>query len=948
MTSSNAEVTGSRSLLASLATALTIAALMLVPSEAIRMLCPRNMRRRVFQPRVARLKAVRRSVVPSPPPFPFSWLLLAWAVDDTEQSVVDELGLDACVYIGTARLGLRIFLATAWFDLGVVLPVNCVLSSYRPSNVDQWSDLDRFTIAHVAPGSRLLWVHAASAVLKTFAVLALLDRYSSWVQAQQLRARRAATTAAAPAQRTVLVTQVPDDADVETVFRSWYGDAVESVTPVMEPGLLTVIVAEKQARIKELEAARRQLADGGPRPTRRVPWAPWGEVVDVMDYCEEMLLECNSRLAAARRGVLSRPPERSLLRNAAFVTFRTARDATVAGQVVHGTDTSSWVCKPAPEPGNVVWRNVGSYTSSAALVLQLASWAATIAFCALYLVPAAAIQSFTFAASLARAFPPLRRALANPATQSLVEGVLPGVLLFLLAWIWPIFLRLFTVWQGVTTHADVDRGQTSKSFFYNVLVAFVSTVLSGAVWAGLAQAIHNPSQIPVLLAVKIPATSRFFMTYCLLQGVGGGGAMMARWWPAVQYMLRARAAAAARRGAAQGKRDTPSSAAAVAGAADAVAEAAKDDEAALWPPFHQPFGRFFPRILLQIQILVIFSTIAPIMQGVSLFYFLPAITAAKCKMLYAHEKDYEGYGRMWPLVRSCVCIILVVYQLTIAGLLGLKDAIYPAWVVGVACIPATLLLQRRMALRYNPSMYGAVPIEVHSEVERKMARRSAAAARASREAAVPATPVATSAALPVVELTEAEANNMAENEVTVFDIGSGSPLAGWSRRIIAGSSTLELVSLEVGPGTAGANLPATPATPASPLPLPQVPPPPERRMYPYLHPALDVDESLASDAALSRRFGRSSVPDVVLRGIITAGSSNSTMWRIIRAALRRGRTVLRFYCGLLVDNADSAQADDEDTGSPSREPASIVNAPVVAIQPLTPLHYALDKRTASP
>jgi hypothetical protein len=935
MSSSNVEVTGARSLLASLATALTIAALMLVPSEAIRMLCPRTMRRRVFQPRIARMKSVRHSVVPSPPAFPFSWLVLAWAVDDTEQSVVDELGLDACVYIGTARLGLRIFLATAWFDLGLVLPVNCVLSSYRPSNVDQWSDLDRFTIAHVAPQSRLLWVHAASAILKTFAVLALLDRYSSWVQAQQLRARRAAATVAAPAQRTVLVTQVPPHTDVETVFRGWYGDAVESVTPVMEPGLLSVIVAEKVARTKELEAARRQLAAGGPRPTRRVPpWLPCGEVIDVLDYCEEMLLECNSRLAAARRGVLSRPPERKLLRNAAFVTFRTARDATVAGQVVHGTDTSTWVCKPAPEPGNVVWRNVGSYSSSAQLALQLASWGATLCFCFLYLVPAAAIQSFTFAASLSRAFPPLRRALASPATQSLVEGVLPGVLLFLLAWIWPIFLRLFTVWQGVSTHSDTDRGQTSKSFFYNVLVAFVSTVLSGAVWAGLAQAISNPSQIPVLLAIKIPATSRFFMTYCLLQGVGGGGAMMARWWPAVQYMLRSRAAAAARRGAAHGKRDTVPGAAAVADAATAVADASKDDEAALWPPFHQPFGRFFPRILLQIQILVIFSTIAPLMQVVSLFYFLPAITAAKCKMLYAHEKDYEGYGRMWPLVRSCVCIILVVYQLTIAGLLGLKGAIYPAWVTGVACIPLTLILQRRMALRYNPSMYGAVPIELHTEVERKAARRTTQA-RASQDGAASPAPAPKPAPAPEINLIDCEIE-MTEP--------SGSPLAAWSRSILVGASATDLVSLEV----AGDAVPLPPgepqATPASPPPLPQLPPPPERRTHPYLHPDLDVDESLANDAALTLRYGQSStVPDVVLRGIISAGSSNNGVWRLVRAIFRRGRKLTSCYCGLLVDNAATADADEEEAGSP---PQSVI-VPVLTITPVTPLHYIKPATTAA-
>ncbi len=85
-------MTGSRSLLASLATALSISGAMLVPSELIRLLCPRPMRRRVFYPRITRLRdAGRASSVPSPPLFPFSWLPLAWAVDDTEQAGVDEV-----------------------------------------------------------------------------------------------------------------------------------------------------------------------------------------------------------------------------------------------------------------------------------------------------------------------------------------------------------------------------------------------------------------------------------------------------------------------------------------------------------------------------------------------------------------------------------------------------------------------------------------------------------------------------------------------------------------------------------------------------------------------------------------------------------------------------------------------------------------------------------------
>jgi hypothetical protein len=815
----------------------------------------------------------------------------------------------------------------------VVLPVN-MLGNYVPTDsTSATSDLDRYTIGHVAPGSRLLWVHAASVVWKTLAVLALLWRFSGWVHAQQLRARRAAHAAAAPAQRTVLVTHVPPGADVETSFRAWYGDAVERVTPVVDPASLASIVSEKAALTAELASARRALSasgvgisGGGARPRRRVPaWRPWGESVDTLDYCAERLLVCDARLAAARRGVLSHPPEAALLRRAAFVTFASPRAASVAGQVVHGVDMGAWRCSPAPEPGNVCWANIGRYTSSEALALQLASWAATIAFCALYLVPAAAIQSFTFAASLARAFPPLRKALANAATQSLVEGVLPGVLLFLLAWIWPLFLRAFTVAQGAVTNSDIDRGMTSKSFLFNVLIAFISTVLSGAVMAGLIEVVNKPATIPRLLAVKIPATSRFFMTYAILQGVGGGGAMLARWWPALQYLARQRGAAAARRGALRGSRDGPACAAAAAASSDAAQAA--DDEASLWPPFHQPFGRFFPRILLQIQILVIFSTIAPLMQAVSLCFFLPAISAAKVKMLFHHEKDYEGFGRMWPLVRSCVCIILLVYQVTMSGLLGLKGGLYPAWVSGTICIPATLLAGRRMAARFNPSMYGAFPIEMHAELERKAARRSANAHHGGGAGGGGVARVSDSSA-------SGRGNGSGHAAAAVEMVEP--PLPFWpgahlavrlpacARRGTGGSDLGGLDAMPESPPQQQQqeqqdwpSLPASPAPAVPPAPASH-PPPAAARALPYLHPDLDVDESLADDAALTRRFGRSGLADVVLRGFAAAGfaaagarARTGFVGRCVTGLTRRLRALGALYCTLLVDPVDLRSEDDD-------------------------------------
>ena len=467
------------------------------------------------------------------------------------------------------------------------------------------NDLERFTIGHVPPGSRLLWLHAASVAIKTAAVCALLARFSAWVLMQQLRARRAALALSAPAQRTVLVTRLPPGADAEETFRTWYGeDALERVVPVVHGALLAPLAAEKRALHAEAEAARRVVACGGERPRRRVPaWWPLAERVDSLNYCDEMLLELNTRIAAARRAVLASPPDAAraarLLRGAAFVTFREARTASVAGQVSHACDGASWRVGPAPQPGNIVWDNVGRYTGSQASVLRVAAWALTVCFCALYLLPAAIIQSLTVTSNLLKAFPGLAPVLAHsPGRRAVLEGVLPPLLLFVLTWIWPIFLRQLTVWQGATTRIDVDKGQVAKCFLFNVVIVFISTVLSGAVLTGAtASLLHNPQHIPALLAVRVPATSRFFFTLVIIQGVGANAGQMARWAQSIQYLLRA---------------------------------THTENEDAKWPPFHQPFGRFFPHLLLQLQILIIFSTIAPLIQAISLIYFIPAVTGALC------------------------------------------------------------------------------------------------------------------------------------------------------------------------------------------------------------------------------------------------------------------------------------------------------------------------------
>lgn len=86
MTAATAAV-GSAAVYASLLTSLGLFAAMMVPSELIRSFGSKSLRRRIFEPRLERLRWA--SAVPDVPRWPFAELWVAWRVDDREQRVVD-------------------------------------------------------------------------------------------------------------------------------------------------------------------------------------------------------------------------------------------------------------------------------------------------------------------------------------------------------------------------------------------------------------------------------------------------------------------------------------------------------------------------------------------------------------------------------------------------------------------------------------------------------------------------------------------------------------------------------------------------------------------------------------------------------------------------------------------------------------------------------------------
>lgn len=99
MSVSDASSDTSSALVSALVISLVLGAATLVPSEVVRCVGTRNLRRRVYEPRLER-RATPSVCGREAPPVPFAWMWVAATTDDTRQDVIDELGLDAVVYVG--------------------------------------------------------------------------------------------------------------------------------------------------------------------------------------------------------------------------------------------------------------------------------------------------------------------------------------------------------------------------------------------------------------------------------------------------------------------------------------------------------------------------------------------------------------------------------------------------------------------------------------------------------------------------------------------------------------------------------------------------------------------------------------------------------------------------------------------------------------------------------
>lgn len=260
------------------------------------------------------------------------------------------------------------------------------------------------------------------------------------------------------------------------------------------------------------------------RETMRLPICGWlwmpalpliGKKVDTIDHCRKELARLNVEIEQDQRN-----PEKFPLMNSAFIQFNHQIAAHMACQSVSHHSPNAMAPRAVEiSPDDVIWDNMSikwweSYIRTAiviALIIGLTiGWAFPVTFTGL-------LSQIQY---LQATFKWLRWLRKAPIwVLSIIQGVLPQLLLTALIALLPVMLRLLAKSQGNYTGMAVEMSVQNYYFAFLFVQIFLVVSLSSGITTVLDKISKGPQSIPSILASDLPKASNYFFSYMILQAL---------------------------------------------------------------------------------------------------------------------------------------------------------------------------------------------------------------------------------------------------------------------------------------------------------------------------------------------------------------------------------------------------------------------------------------------
>lgn len=701
----------------------------------------------VLRPRWTGLYAARKrqkdeaTALPELPNSLFGWILPLWRI--TDQQLLASAGLDAYVFLAFFKLAIKFSFTTLLFSLLVIKPVHDAYPEDDDGKHNETKpvigDLRRSTsLLDSSPGNHTiwdpsnfetdyLWMYLVFAYL--FSAIAIYLIYSETRRVIEVRQEYLGTQTTVT-DRTLRLSGIPRDLQdegrvkefienldigkVETVVicRNWkeldkamldradHMRRLEEAYTIhlgfrkVERNLETLPVVqplpsdsedranggipeadESAALIGGRGSHVRPYIKGRPQTTIRSGWMGLRRhKVDAIDYYEEKLRLVDKQINELRTKKYEPTP-------LAFVTMDSVASCQMAIQAVLDPSPLQLIANQSPEPSDVIWPNtylsrknrmVRAWSVTALIILLTIFWSA------IFLPIAALLQTKT----LGKVFPQLAEILREHENlRSLINTQLPTLFVSLMMVLVP-YLYYYLSWcQGEISRGEIELSTISKNFFFTFFNFFVIFTTIGTAtkfytfFKDFGDAVRDPQRIAYTLAISLQNMLNFYVNFIILQGVGLFPFRLLEIGSVSLYPIMLMGA------------KTP-----------------RDYAELVQPPVFS-YGFYLPNALLIFIICMVYSVLRSSWQVLlaGWLYFTLGHFVYKYQLLYAMDHRQQASGRAWGMICDRIFVGLILFQLTTAGQLGLKNA-FARSAMMVPLIIATLWIQNAYGKTYKPLM----------------------------------------------------------------------------------------------------------------------------------------------------------------------------------------------------------------------------------------------------
>ncbi|KAI8355079.1 hypothetical protein EDC96DRAFT_554205 [Choanephora cucurbitarum] len=631
--------------------------------------------------------------------------LFGWIIPllKTPNSVVmEKVGLDAVVMLQFLLMSVKLFGFCGFFGTVVLYPISRMGGNFANGTLPEQPNNTLYSLSEQhqeffatrlgtnfnAHSVSFLWVYLFFTYLFVFATFYFTFlNYRDYVRIRREFLLRKARTLSS---RTLLITGIPphlrSDRRLADYFEKLGIGVVQSVHLIRHVERLLEFIKERTQHLRQLETAyasylgnpvedpsydpeeilnyqdarEAQRTDEAELPhflkSRERPIARqgylWGSKMDAIDYYTEQFDEVDELVVKARK------VGKFLPTSVGFVTFEETISAYVASQVLIDSTPFRLRAQLAPEPRDVLWENIAMHGRERVIRKFL------IMFVLLFLVfswtiPCNYLSALTSTKSLKAYFPwLLKLAEKNKIINQIVAGFIPtlGVVIFFS--ILPLIFNSLSVIEGFTTRSEAEESCFAKQFFFLFANVLLFITVTSTLFKSQKDIFEDPIKIANIFASKLPEVAPFYINYAVLQGIMLCPIQLLQIGPIiVQQFYRTFLCKTPR------------------------------DYAEVSAPRMYNFGWGYPVPVFMFVVVLVYSTISPLILVFGVIYFAMSYLVYKYQLLYVYFHSYEVAGRMWPLVFTRIIIGLLIFELTSAGLFTLNKS-YP---MAALCLPLVIM-----------------------------------------------------------------------------------------------------------------------------------------------------------------------------------------------------------------------------------------------------------------